>query len=211
MDRKANRERKIETERTRQASKPHVVLGIRPGQDEKWRQCDLAKVLVTPEKIANAAPMITKISAPPDSSSNMNTVSNVDVKVPQYLNYGIDGTDDSGAREDKTRLFFDHLPGVSIKERLESTASNSFLRKLPSANFPTDQQEKITRSEMLEAAKAQQLAKLVDLKNANARGIAFENKRRIIAEFSPSGDISDSGYPEVQGSCCFCFLATRSA
>jgi len=41
-------------------------------------------------------------------------------------------------------------------------------------------------------------AKLVDLRNANAKGIAFENRRRCVDAFSAPGKPNDTGRPEVQ-------------
>ena len=51
----------------------------------------------------------------------------------------------------------------------------------------------------LEEKKTAMLARLVDLRNANAKGIAYENRRRCIEAFSPTGDPNDTGRPEVQG------------
>jgi len=42
------------------------------------------------------------------------------------------------------------------------------------------------------------LARVISLKNANAKGIAFENRRRIIAAFSEPSNPHDPGRPEVQ-------------
>ena len=49
-----------------------------------------------------------------------------------------------------------------------------------------------------ELRKTKNFARVMDLRNANARGIAFENRRRVIAAFSPTGKDNDTGYPEVQ-------------
>lgn len=50
-----------------------------------------------------------------------------------------------------------------------------------------------------EMHKAHMLARLTDLRNTNADGLAFENRRRIIAVFSEPDQPNDSGRPEVQG------------
>ena len=47
--------------------------------------------------------------------------------------------------------------------------------------------------------KMRTFASLVNLRNANAAGIAFENRKRIVAAFSRPGKPEDSGSPEVQG------------
>ena len=43
------------------------------------------------------------------------------------------------------------------------------------------------------------LAKLVDLRNANARGVAYENRRRIVQAFAGEGRSYNPGLPECQG------------
>jgi small subunit ribosomal protein S15 len=48
-------------------------------------------------------------------------------------------------------------------------------------------------------AASQQLERIASLSNANARGIAFENRRRIVEAFSEPGKPGDSGRSEVQG------------
>ena len=50
-----------------------------------------------------------------------------------------------------------------------------------------------------ERLKANLLAKALDLRNANAAGIAFENRRRIIKAFSMPENPYDTGRTEVQG------------
>jgi len=54
------------------------------------------------------------------------------------------------------------------------------------------------QSQELEQLKLNQFAKLVDLRNANAQGIAYENKRRIILAFSGQEGSYDTGSTEVQ-------------
>ena len=72
-------------------------------------------------------------------------------------------------------------------------------------------------------AQANVLAKVVDLRNANAAGVAFENRRRVVEAFSEPGKPNDTGRTEVQGTLrcptlsfnrsnalvlsCICFLA----
>ena len=77
-------------------------------------------------------------------------------------------------------------------------------KALIEVKYPTTEEETQTARNMIqlvsrEKTKAKQFAQLVDLRNANAKGIAFENRRRIIETFSPTGKATDSGYPEVQG------------
>ncbi|ESK93454.1 30s ribosomal protein s15 [Moniliophthora roreri MCA 2997] len=52
--------------------------------------------------------------------------------------------------------------------------------------------------ELRELRKANMLAKVLDLRNANAEGIAYENRRRIIEAFSTPENPFDPGRQEVQ-------------
>jgi small subunit ribosomal protein S15 len=53
----------------------------------------------------------------------------------------------------------------------------------------------------IEGEKAEQLRRLLDLRNADAAGLMFENRRRCVEEFSAPGKPHDSGRVEVQGAC----------
>ena len=55
------------------------------------------------------------------------------------------------------------------------------------------------KADLVEQHKCEMLARLMDLRNSNADDLAFENRKRIVAAFSPSGERFDTGRPEVQG------------
>ena len=57
----------------------------------------------------------------------------------------------------------------------------------------------VRTEETRELTKANLVAKALDLRNANAAGIAFENRRRIIEAFSTPANPFDPGRTEVQG------------
>ena len=40
-------------------------------------------------------------------------------------------------------------------------------------------------------------AKVVDLRNTNSKGLAFENRRRYVQAFSLPGKLNDTGHPEA--------------
>ncbi|KAL5494821.1 hypothetical protein ACEPAI_283 [Sanghuangporus weigelae] len=201
--RKTNVEKKEERVRLHGQSKPHVVLGFRPEEEEKkWRNCDLAKILVTPEELRS-------VPAPP-LDGPVETVMNESgeevrlekVVTPEYTNFGLDGLDGTESRDEQRHFFFVELPQESASVELEAQDIGKLHRF--EAHRGTEgglTQEEQRRLDVLGHAatnKARQLARIVDLRNANARGIAFENRRRIIAAFSPTSKAADSGYPEVQ-------------
>jgi small subunit ribosomal protein S15 len=59
--------------------------------------------------------------------------------------------------------------------------------------------EEATKAFNVEVKSKGQMARLLDLKNADAGGVAFENRRRIIEAFGEPGKKNDSGRTEVQG------------
>ena len=169
---KINTSKREERQRIADANRPHVVLGTRPGDDAHWRNCDLAKVLVDEETLVATAESIP-MTQPTGT-----------VWLPKYLSHGV------GNLEKK--MLFQNLPALSSEADI--------LR----ANQAPDGSEKWMLSkhaeaEVRELAKANAFAKVLDLRNASAGGINYENRKRIIAEFSEPQNPFDTGRPEVQG------------
>ncbi|THH10392.1 hypothetical protein EW145_g1360 [Phellinidium pouzarii] len=183
VSRQTNVERKTERAHFKDENKPHVVLGTRPGDEAKWLNCDLRKVLVTAEELASLPP-------PPTGG---------DVQPPLYANFGLDGLDGVESLDYQKKFFFEHLPDATKYSEIAPEIADKLVAVDGAVKLlnPEDVRMYLTVQDK-ELEKARQLARMVDLRNANARGIAFENRRRIIAAFSPTGNTSDSGYPEVQ-------------
>ena len=130
-----------------------------------------------------------------------------DVRVPPLLAFGI--------REREERMLFEHLPLLSadMNTRHEMSllggAGGAGGAHDRNANANANANDRQTDMEAISAyheaqlttgiAQANVLAKVVDLRNANAAGIAFENRRRVIEAFSEPGKPNDSGRTEVQG------------
>lgn len=100
-----------------------------------------------------------------------------DIELPPHLSFGIN--------ERSKELLFKVLPPLSAQEGVTKF----------SENVVSEMQEAMEN----EKAKANMFAKVIDLRNANAKGLAFENRRRCISLFSPPGNPFDTGRPEVQG------------
>ncbi|PCH34409.1 mitochondrial ribosomal protein S15, partial [Wolfiporia cocos MD-104 SS10] len=166
---KANLEKRQKLVRAAQAIRPHVVLGNRPGDEDKWRKCDLSRVIITEEDIL-ASPI-----PPASASENLH-----EVLTPQFFAYGI------GEREKE--LLFSTLPNLSVEGAYLHEAGADGRMDL----------NKVQEADAVAKQSATALARMIDLRNANARGIAFENRRRIIAEFSEPEKPMDTGRPEVQ-------------
>jgi small subunit ribosomal protein S15 len=199
LTRQKNLAKREELQKKAAAARPHVILGtVARNEDEanaKWAACDLAKVLVRPEDLAPDAPAGRVFSLPETVMTQ-----EVEVRVPPSLAFGI--------REREERMLFEHLPLLSadMNTRHEMAVmtnssggggaggANGHNRRgveAMSAYHETQLAAGLTQANVL--------AKVVDLRNANAAGIAFENRRRVIEAFSEPGKPNDSGRTEVQG------------
>jgi small subunit ribosomal protein S15 len=112
------------------------------------------------------------------------SIGNVDL--PKEFAFGVDAKEQT--------LLFDELPSVSAQMNANSLPSDS-------------KSEEVVKLEENERLKANLLAKALDLRNANAAGIAFENRRRIIKAFSTPENPYDTGRTEVQGTLNYLFGA----
>ncbi|KAK1235849.1 hypothetical protein PQX77_000915 [Marasmius sp. AFHP31] len=149
------------------ANRPNPVLGTRPGEEWKWEQCDLAKLLVNEEELA----------APPKMVPTERAIGTV--QEPQQYAFAI-------TKAEASELF-GSLPILSTQIMTQTRA--------------TGVQETIElgqESGDRELRKANLFAKVVDLRNADADGIAYENRRRIIEAFSGPENPFDPGRTEVQ-------------
>lgn len=152
--------------------KADPILGHRPGDEPKWLNCDLNKILVKQEDVHS-----------PSKKYTMDTQAHVEL--PKDFQWGLSG--DPEARH----LLFDSLPRVAAK------------RQIMDANVTNPHRETVhqdlIRAEWEELPSVHMLARLTDIRNANAAGIAFENRRRCVEAFSPPDKPNDTGRPEVQG------------
>lgn len=105
--------------------------------------------------------------------------------MPKFMNYGVG--------EVEKELLFEHLPPL--------TAEMGGIRRPTSWTMSMHE-----KAEKVELLKANMLARVIDLRNANAGGIAYENRKRIIAFFSEPGKPGDTGRPEVQGMKIVCLI-----
>ncbi|KIY73337.1 S15/NS1 RNA-binding domain-containing protein [Cylindrobasidium torrendii FP15055 ss-10] len=168
VSRRLRREAKYQRRMEEKANLPSPILGTRPGDDDKWLNCDLSKVLIDESILVD------------EPKPNITETQVGTIPVPQLLSYGI--------TEAEIPLLFKTLPEVSSTRELlsrESADPASILRM--SANpFKTEQ------------TKAGMFAASVDLRNANLEGIHFVNRNRIIREFSTEENPFDPGRIEVQ-------------
>ncbi|RXW17652.1 hypothetical protein EST38_g8205 [Candolleomyces aberdarensis] len=184
--------------------RPSVVLGTRPSEELlKWPQCDLAKVLVDEEALFNppsaAGANAGGAEAASSSAAGAATASSSSatlepystpigtVHVPAQPAFGVSPADQE--------LLFNYLPRATAQASVSAAQPRPI--GSPTAGFESPA-TKLERANEVERSKAEAFARVVDLRNANAAGIAFENRRRIILAFSTPENPFDPGRPEVQ-------------
>ncbi|KII94305.1 hypothetical protein PLICRDRAFT_50284 [Plicaturopsis crispa FD-325 SS-3] len=164
----ASKQRAINKGSRKAHGRPNVVLGYRPGDEAKWTNCDLAQILVSEEELSR--PHV-------EHDAVVGTVS-----IPRSLNFGV------GAEERKALL--ETLPALSARVSREQSSGDG--------TMGTTRIEDPEKLESAELFKIVGFAKLLDLRNANAGGLAYENRRRCVALFSTPSKPHDPGRPEVQ-------------
>ena len=152
------------------ANRPSFILGTRPSDEaEKWRNSDLASILVDEAELTSSTEMELRIGK---------------VSLPKQIGFGI------GDAEKK--MLFNDLPVLSAQAMTLASVSRPY-------GVANDAAASHQLWEENELRKANMFAKVLDLRNANAAGIAFENRRRIIVAFSTPENPFSPGRAEVQG------------
>jgi len=89
-------------------------------------------------------------------------------------------------------LLFNDLPSAAAMRPYMRWTSSEIKQKLEK------EQNMVTTLMLRERLNAELLARVTSLSNASAKGVAYENRRRIIAEFSEPDKPNDTGRSEVQ-------------
>ena len=150
-----------------------------------------------PEELAPDAPARRVFSLPDTLMTAQGQEGGDDVRVPPSLAFGM--------REREERMLFEHLPLLTadMSTRHKMTMSGGAGAKAKANGHRKGVMEAMSAYHETQLAagivQANVMAKVVDLRNANAAGIAFENRRRVIEAFSEPGKPNDSGRTEVQG------------
>jgi small subunit ribosomal protein S15 len=210
LTRQKNLAKRAELQKKAAAVRPHVILGTVVGDDAKWAACDLARILVRPEELApDAAPQRVPLPTASASASSeaeagagadeTTAPASAEVRVPGALAFGL--------RAREQRMLFQHLPllaadmharrEMGAQPRGRARRGDGWEGHADVTDMAAQHGAELARG----AAQADALGRVVDLRNANAAGIAFEDRRRIIAAFSGAGRVNDTGRTEVQGAC----------
>ncbi|KAF6757762.1 hypothetical protein DFP72DRAFT_1168086 [Ephemerocybe angulata] len=177
------------TRRTQEAlaDRPSVVLGTRPSEEAvKWPNCDLAKILVNEELLHAPNPVASSSTAASSSTLQPLETPIGEVHVPVQPAFGV--------AEAEKELLFNYLPRISAEAKVLPGSPSP----IASGRDIVPLDKKMARAEKEEVKKADAFARVIDLRNANAAGIAFENRRRIIEAFSTPENPFDPGRAEVQ-------------
>jgi small subunit ribosomal protein S15 len=166
---KKNLKRQAELRAEEAAKAPSVVLGHPKSDDAIWRQSLLARTLLDKRAVWKGE------------------------QGEGLLNFGVP--------VEAKELLFEKLPVVSAERALladggaEGGGGGGGGGSIVS--FEPRKIEEAQKASEVEKAKADQLSRIVDLRNANSDGIAAENRRRIVELFGRTEN--DTASPEVVG------------
>ncbi|BGP29293.1 hypothetical protein JCM10296v2_001031 [Rhodotorula toruloides] len=195
MTRKANLDKKAAIRRELEESRPDPVLGYQRGNDHLWENCLLNKVTIKREDVwgeiipvedsgaaAAAAAAEAEAAKAGEGGAKDGAAAQAQRRepyVPKYFNFGLDA--------EMVQQLSDTLPATSaLKSTLGDKATSVdavLLSRFEEANA-------------LEAQKRDQLMRILDLRNADSKGIESYNKRQIVKMFGRAE--ADTGSPEVQ-------------
>ncbi|GAA6047974.1 hypothetical protein JCM3770_006451 [Rhodotorula araucariae] len=167
--RKANLEKNASLVRQHAHVRPDPVLGYAHGNDDLWNSCRLNSILLNRQDVWGDVVQVD--GAAPDRSAERYT--------PKLFNFGLD------------QATAEHLSSVlpataALRATLGDGATTVDAVLLERFERATDQEDR----------KRDALMRIVDLRNADSKGIEVENTRRIVAAFGRTP--GDTASPEVQ-------------
>ncbi|KAG8897361.1 hypothetical protein FRB99_008210 [Tulasnella sp. 403] len=204
------------------AHRPHAILGLRPGEEQKWEDTKLCKTLIKEADVARPINIdfLDKPSSPTPSSSTPKesilhsspkpTLTLPETQPPKHLAFGL--------TQETAHHLLNTLPKmtVDLEGKTSPRVTDIFRDATRALDLPSGRQRspydaydlRPTPTVQETAAKmsvpqSQAVAKIIDLSNASARGLAFVNRKRVVEAFSNSADGvdrkgPDTGRPEVQ-------------
>lgn len=181
LRKQANQARRAEAAEEARRTAPDLMLGYNPSSSQGqqlWADSKLNKILLRPDQVwglSMAQARQSTQSAPSLDEGLEPEQSPATSDSDRVWNFGL--------KSDEADVLFKALPEVNT-QRLQTTD-------------PAELQA----GAALEDNKVDQIKRILDLKNANAKGIDVENKRRIVEAFGHRSLDSkpDTGCPEVQG------------
>jgi len=208
---------------TENENRPSVVLGtVARTEVENWSNCDLARCLVNPHNL-NGPPALPPSAAtepyslatlPNQLTETMSLPeSNFQIITPKNTNYGMGTPDKQMLFQEFPYLCATSAAAVSGSQSRAKSDEASSPEGLEKKSLSPEESEIVSLSPTAEAERVnarvsetlnkeektlEAFAKVIDLVNANAKGITYENRRRIVLEFSGPENPFDPGRVEVQ-------------
>ncbi|GAA5996952.1 mitochondrial 37S ribosomal protein uS15m MRPS28 [Rhodotorula paludigena] len=175
--RKANLEKKAQLVRQHEQSRPDPVLGFAKGNDALWDKSLLKSVLLNRDEVWAQPAQADATGAGADAAAR--GTAGAEGYTPELYNFGLDAQ----TAEQLSSV----LPATAA---LRSTLGDQ------ATSVDAIMLERFETATTREEAKRDALMRIVDLRNADSKGIEVENTRRIVATFGRTP--GDTASPEVQ-------------
>lgn len=174
LTRKAHQDKKLAQHRLDEQTKPDPILGY--SRDQRGQFSAQAE-----DEVWNKS-LLKQVILDREAVWSTPAPTPGEPYTPTHLNFRL--------QEGDLELLSNTLPAVSsLRTLLGVPLSNASIADRRAA-----------QSEVIEADKREKLMRIIDLRNADSKGIDVENKRRIARAFSRDGQTeTDTGLPEVQG------------
>lgn len=158
---------------------PSPALGYAAGEEDIWTKSELARITLTAQQVYNneggvsGRASLSEITGVPDDPTDAFP----GIEIPKLLNTPMSNED--------LMTMFKTLPSLSAQRK---------------ANFSTLQSDvDIETIVENERQKLETFSRLIDLRNASAKGIMLENIRRCISAFGDGYVNSNTSQPSHQG------------
>lgn len=183
LKKRSQRAKRVENTRIEKLNKPHPALGFAPGHEHVWKDSKLAKTIITQEQVDSLeSPQI-------DAEGEYEELLDGD----RAFNFGIGPVE--------RQIVFQEIPALHTEATLLNWQAAERKAAKSSDSEIVEEGEETKEIDALKQERSSKLAlaRVIDLKNANAAGISFENRRKIVEAFSTPAKPLDTGRPEVQG------------
>ncbi|TIC05858.1 hypothetical protein E3Q08_02148 [Wallemia mellicola] len=158
---------------------PSAALGYAPGQEDVWSNSELSKIMLTPHQVYNnidnvsGRASLAEITGVPDDPSDAFP----NLQIPKLLSKPM--------TKDDLLTVYKTLPSLSAQRGLGGSSLQSDLD--------------IEKIILNEKEKLETFSRLIDLRNASAKGIMLENIRRCISVFGDGHINEKAKHPTHQG------------
>lgn len=198
--RKAIEQKQLLKQRIFELTKPDPVLGHQLNEtgEAVWKNSELRKIILSKDDVwgvrEDRRGNLVEIKEDTTAEADASSAEGIQIG-PKRLNFGLD------SKEDR-QLLFANLPATILEDYHRGMED-----QLPRASQEQlmDFSQNMQENEEIEQGHTDLLGRLLDLRNANGKGIQVENIRRITNHFGQRPALKDgkergldTGSPEVQ-------------